>query len=188
MASLDWTVRAPFQWHHTKLNLFCNLRPRDGMKAEEISHALRESWRLKMWQGFTQANRKDSARFRNLEYDAQRTKFARGAAQGAHEVAVLTGAFVSPARFAKMNDGATSALCHRGCGAIGHFEHTCWTCPLLINPPQPQDELEKWLGWPCSHSNLTTLRHLAKVRHECLQLRWRSPAAAGAAAADYLAA
>ena len=126
LKDLGWVISAPWQWRHSSHPLHCDLRQQGGMTTDQIGHVLREAWRHKMWTSFTSTSRKDSQRFRGLPYDAARCKAAREVAHGAHEVAVLTGAFVSPARFSVMKNGGTPNLCHRNCGAIGTFVHVAW--------------------------------------------------------------
>lgn len=98
LADLGWTVLVPFCWQHRALDLTCDLRHHVEMPVEALLHNVRETWRHATWHQFISAARKDSQLFRTTPYDAQRCKAASRAATGAHEVAVLTGAFVSPAR------------------------------------------------------------------------------------------
>ena len=175
LADLGWTVYVPFCWQHRALDLTCDLRHHVEMPVEALLHNVRETWRHATWHQFISAARKDSHLFRNTPYDAQRCKAASRAATGAHEVAVLTGAFVSPARYSVMQQGAVSNLCHRGCGCVGHFLHVAWECPLLnpLNLPVPRDDLQRYLGWPTSRSDVACLKHLVRVRKQVLDLRWR---------------
>ena len=55
----------------------------------------------KQWTLFTQQNRRGSQTLRHEEYDATRCRVARrpAALGNVHEVACLTGAFVSPMRY-----------------------------------------------------------------------------------------
>ena len=150
LRDLGWEVDRHFRWRHHAWELWCDLRPAAGSTAEALPQNLRESWRLVTWNKFIHSARKDSRIFRNTPYDAACCKAAQRAAVGAHEVAVLTGAFVSPARFHVMTHGEASDLCFRGCGCVGHFMHVAWDCPLLspLTVPTPRDDLQRYLGWP----------------------------------------
>ena len=78
-------------------------------EASEFTHALRESWRYWQWESFTKAQRRDSMYLCWYPYDSdpQGCQAARKGAmhQGGHihVVACMTGAFVSPLRFARIH-------------------------------------------------------------------------------------
>ncbi len=75
-----------------------------------------------------------------------------------HAVACMTGAFVSPLRFARIHPS---------------FDGKCFRCALRGAPSMPEDLLEQELGWPVSAGRTSVLEHMARVRQECLQKRWR---------------
>ena len=114
LKKFDWVVQAPFRWHHAALNVAIDLsRAHLVANCDEILHHLRESWRRKQWTFFTQQNRRDSQNLRQEEYDATRCRMARLRASlgNIHEVACLTGAFVSPMRFSVMTRGRSNGRC-----------------------------------------------------------------------------
>ena len=90
-----------------------------------------------------------------------------------HEVACMTGAFVSPLRLARIGS-SFDGRCFRCGDQFGSKNHMIWQCPALRGtPPMPEDLLEKELGWPICAGQTGALQHMAKVRQECLQKRWR---------------
>ena len=119
----------------------------------------------------------NSEQFRDVEYDSARCKAARKAATGAHEAAVMSGAFVFSARHAVMTQGRESNLCLRGCGMVGHFMHICWQCPLL---PLHTPVLERPLGWPLNSKDTKVLQHLCQIQKTTLGLRYGSGSSSGA--------
>ena len=178
MKSLEWQVVAPFHWWHEGIQTSVNLSRLPVVReVSEFTHILRESWRYCQWQSFTKAHRRDSMTLRWYPYDPQRCQAARKRVmhQGGaiHEVACMTGAFVSPLRLARI-DSSFDGRCFRCGDQFGSKHHMIWQCPALRGtPPMPEDLLEKELGWPICAGQTGALQHMAKVRQECLQKRWR---------------
>ena len=146
-------------------------------EVSEFTHALRESWRYCQWQSFTKAQRRDSMNLRWYPYDPQGCQAARKRVmhQGGHihAVACMTGAFVSPLRFARIHP-SFDGKCF-WCGSqLGSKHHMIWQCPALRGAPSMQEDLlEQELGWPVSAGRTSVLEHMARVRQERLQKRWR---------------
>ena len=138
LQKLDWVVQAPFRWHHAPLNVAIDLsRAHLVAKCDEILHHLRESWRRKQWTFFTQQNRRDSQNLRQEEYDATPCRVARLRASlgNIHEVACLTGAFVSPLRFCVMTRGPSNGRCPFCHHQHGSEEHVLRKCPARFQVP-----------------------------------------------------
>ena len=178
LKKLDWVVQAPFRWHHAALNMVIDLgRAHLVANCDEVLHHLRESWRMKQWTLFTQQNRRDSQTLRHEEYDATRCRVARrrAALGNVHEVACLTGAFVSPMRYSVMTRGRSNGRCPFCHHPVGSKEHVVWNCPArYLVPNRPDNLLEFELGWPLSWSQTQVVQHMAKVRAEVLDFRWRA--------------
>ena len=66
-----------------------------------------------------------------------------------HEVACLTGAFVSPLRFSVMTRGRSNGRCPFCHHQHGSKEHVLWNCPARFQVPNKRDNLVEFeLGWP----------------------------------------
>ena len=176
LKKLDWIVQVPFRWHHAALHVVIDFRRAFlGANCDEILHHIRESWRRKQWMFFTQQNRRDSQRLRLEEYDATRCCVARLRASlgNIHEVACLTGAFVSPLRYSVMTRGRSDGRCPFCHHPHGSKEHVVWNCPARFQVPEkPDNLLEFELGWPLSRNLTAVIQHMAKVRAEVLRTRY----------------
>jgi len=185
LKKFDWVVQAPFWWHHAALNVAIDLsRAHLVANCDEILHHLRESWRRKQWTFFTQQNRRDSQNLRQEEYDATRCRVARLRASlgNIHEVACLTGAFVSPMRFSVMTRGRSNGRCPFCHHQHGSKQHVLWNCPAQFQVPNKPDNLvECELGWPLSRNQTQVVQHMAKVRAKVLRIRWDSTDQGGGA-------
>ena len=95
-----------------------------------------------------------------------------------HALAILTGGYVSHARFASHGVHGLSVLCPF-CGlSAGTREHTWWHCPVVGFGRVPTRPSQRLLGWPSGlvedeSSDLALLRALAAVRARELDLRYR---------------
>ena len=86
-----------------------------------------------------------------------------------HEVACLTGAFVSPLRFSVMTRGRSNGRCPFCHHQHGSKEHVLWNCPARFQVPnKPNNLVEFELGWPLSRNQSQVVQHMAKVRAEAL--------------------
>ena len=90
-----------------------------------------------------------------------------------HEVACLTGAFVSPLRYSVMTRGRSDGRCPFCHHPHGSKEHVVWNCPARFQVPEkPDNLLEFELGWPLSRNLTAVIQHMAKVRAEVLRTRY----------------
>ena len=90
-----------------------------------------------------------------------------------HEVACLTGAFVSPLRYSVMTRGRSDgrySFCYH---PHGSKEHVVWNCPARFQVPEKPDNLSEFeLGWPLSRNLTAVIQHMAEVRAEVLRTRY----------------
>eukprot|EP00438_Fugacium_kawagutii_P001524 Skav207802 [mRNA] locus=scaffold381:23573:27208:+ [translate_table: standard] len=181
--NLGWTKLRGWVWRHEGLNLSLALSGAQARQksVSEACHALRESWRHTRFQSFLGTARRDAAQLQNVAYSESRVHCLRTYHHNKHSIAVVTGAFISPAAFQKMNtsDTADSVVTNfPGCPFCGcHAEqatldHVVWECPSNGRPAEatPCDDLEKRLGWPSQTSD-ACLRWMASVRQVVLDAR-----------------
>ena len=116
------------------------------------------------------------------DYKEERVKKCRTRPFDAHSLAVVAGAFVSPAAFFQMKKSKDQNLDPSSvppcpfCGLVSSeatLEHVVWSCPNNGRPAHvvPADSLEKRLGWPLGNSD-ACLRWFARVRHKVQEARY----------------
>ena len=120
----------------------------------------------------------DSEACPNASYCPQRLKVLQSRQLSSHDLAVMTGALVSPARYHVMLQNSRNLDKHApGCpwcgmaAATADWNHVVWKCPAIIPPPglaeSSCDELERRLGWPQPSGDSVdwkTLDWMTKVR------------------------
>ena len=182
---LGWTESPSWTWSHPGLQTTLSFIEQDaGWKdhVREVRHLLRESWRRTFFHKWLAMDRVDSRECAGTIYSAPRVKILRLLHLSSHEVAVVTGAQVSPARFEKMIPGSRFSC--PWCGGEGEratWRHCAWDCTFAPRPPDVSfascfDVMQHRLGWPSGLSNRKALdgkilRWLAAVRRRCLEVR-----------------
>ena len=176
LRSLGFQERGQFFWQHRSLPTTIDLTflGVNAGDSNELCHHLRLAWRWLMWTSMQKQERLDTARVRNVPFDAERIQRIRSlcsSPQTAHVPAIACGAFVSPMRFAKITRVGTG-ICPFCEKAPGTADHVFWRCPVT-NPNQilPCDDLEAVFGWP-DRDNADCLHHMAHVRKLTLALRY----------------
>ena len=176
LRSLGFQERGQFFWQHRSLPTTIDLTflGVNAGDSNELCHRLRLAWRWLMWTSMQKQERLDTARVRNVPFDAERIQRIRSlcsSPQTAHVPAIACGAFVSPMRFAKITRVGTG-ICPFCEKAPGTADHVFWRCPVT-NPNQilPCDDLEAVFGWP-DRDNADCLHHMAHVRKLTLALRY----------------
>ena len=146
---------------------------------QHLQHMLRHSWRFSRFEKWKQSCRRDTENCIETPFDDNRLKLIHKRNLTSHELAVLTGAAVSPARYFVMmkdNPEERSKIPNwPWCGLMASkatWNHVAWTCPFLIFPPNlcPRnlDPLLKRLGWPNTSKDFHVLQWLAMVRAKTL--------------------
>lgn len=190
MKDLGWEEQqdSPWVWHHDGLATSLSLNPQSRFWVQEpqlLQRILRESWRFTRFQAWKESARLDAQACPDAVYCPERLQAVQRRQLESHELAVLTGAVISPARFQVMlrssNDPRTPAGCP-WCGLSpdhANWEHVTWGCDAIILPSNivPGDQLERRLGWPQIHQgrpNWATMDWLVKVRRATLDDRHQS--------------
>ena len=176
---LNWHKQAGWTWSHDDLASISLRADDDVDKVHFTLHQLRNSWRIRAWQNFTQPGRREAAEVTEMPFPAQRYKpahswFEKGSS---HERAVLSGACVSPARFAVMHKQPIPQWCsYCNSAYVPSWLHLCWECEGFAQsrPPRPHCPLTLALHWPCLDSDYghLVLQHMAQVRAKCLTDRY----------------
>ena len=154
---LGWTESSSWTWSHPGLQTTLSFIEQDaGWKdhVREVRHLLRESWRHTFFHKWLAMDRVDSRECAGTIYSAPRVKILRLLHLSSHEVAVVTGAQVSPARFEKMIPGSRFSC--PWCGGEGEratWRHCAWDCTFAPRPPDVSfascfDVMQHRLGWP----------------------------------------
>jgi hypothetical protein len=183
MLDLGWdeVVDSAWTWQHHGLSCRVSLNPSSNSWLAEgtlLQHQLRESWRYCRFDSWKTSGRKDSEACPNASYCPQRLKVLQSRQLSSHDLAVMTGALVSPARYHVMLQNSRNLDKHApGCpwcgmaAATADWNHVVWKCPAIIPPPglteSSCDELERRLGWPQPSGDSVdwkTLDWMTKVR------------------------
>ena len=176
LRDLGWREDSPWQWSHVGTGKILGLLKRQNgwmESVETLRHELRESWRHGLFQAWLDKGRIDSIACAGLTYNAARARPLRYQELTAHELAVVTGAAVSPA--------SADAL-HKPCPWCGlaaqqaDWRHCTWVCERA---PRPEglteascvDALQSRLGWP-TRPERKRMDHDILVRSRCLSDRY----------------
>jgi hypothetical protein len=164
---------------------FCDLALTTRVTRDDgkLNHDLREAWRWSQVQTWKRSTRNDADDCRDADITLERIAALRGAPRDIHALAIMTGATVSPARFAVMQAGHDGnprdeegriAPCGP-CGVTSSFNHWMWHCPATrVAEITPNDPLLQRLGWPRPghlSDDLITLRAMAALRGESARAR-----------------
>ena len=184
---LGWTeVNNTWAWRHELTNQSFALMTQDPNWTDDLGklrHMLRESWRCCMFQKWLQQNTVDSNACQGSVYHEKRLAHLRFQNLTSHELAVVTGASVSPARYRKMNVQSALACpwCNTSTSENAGWLHVAWDCaeaprPANVSLHACYDALQKRLGWPTGIPDRASLDHcilqwLAAVRNKCLHER-----------------
>lgn len=181
LSSLGWRKQANWIWTHDHLAEISLEANQDGNMFQLVLHQLRMSWRLAKWHDFIASGRREANAAADVPFCEQRYKLTQNWFERAssHERAVLSGASVSPARFAVMHKQEIPQRCHF-CQKeeVPSWQHVCWECPHFANtrPARPVCPLTFVVGWPMRDSEYSrlVLQHMAQVRALCLSDRYDS--------------
>ena len=184
LLDLGWSEdRTAWTWWHAGLNRGFSLDRRHASwepKLQKLQHVLRESWRRALYYKWLSQDRVDSKLCFNRPYCENRLKDLRFLDLTSHEVAVVTGGVVSPAKYAVMLPSAplSTRICPFCKREGADWEHVAWGCTQAHRPDDVRrdtchDILQARLGWPSPdklHSR-RVLTWLAHVRRVCLEAR-----------------
>ena len=159
-------------------------------KLQKLQHVLRESWRIGLcWLRFVfyrwlSQDRVNARLCSNMPYCENRLKDPSFLDLSVHEVAVITGGVVSPAKYAVMVTASGTvvvSLLPLVFSDGADWVHVAWGCTQAPRPEGVRrdtchDILQARLGWPCwpSPDKLHCRRVLtwpAYVRRVCLEAR-----------------
>ena len=109
MFNLGWNEikELPWTWQHEGLQVTLSLNPAPNhwcCEGARLQHQLRESWRFCKFEAWKASGRKDAESCQDVTYSSERLKILQKEHLTSHELAVATGAFVSPARFVMMHE------------------------------------------------------------------------------------
>ena len=154
MRRLGLSLVGRWRWQSATANCVVNLNAiatdlEPQLADGKFLHDLRQSWRWARVCQWRRSGRRDACDCADAEVTPKRIDALRKVEFNADEYAIMTGAFVSPARFAVMTGAeAQDALCSQ-CGETLSFMHCMWTCPLTrVAQRPPEDLLLPRLGWP----------------------------------------
>ena len=182
LARLGWVKTRQWTWRHAAIGASFSVSGRLACRksVKEVTHLLRESWRRTKVSLFLQSGRRDAAILQNFRYEEKRFTALRRMCLDQHTVAVVTGAFISPACYDRMRGSPDhSSLCP-WCldpNILATHDHVCWNCnhaPEHVRFEQCFDTAQARLAWPaCRDSQVDSdvLRWLAQCRQACLSLR-----------------
>ena len=181
MHSLGWSKQDGWSWTHDDLPAISLQASDDRDIFNLVLHRLRMSWRLASWDAFLAGGRREATAAADVAFCESRYKLTQTWFENAtsHERAVLSGASVSPARFAVMQKQPVPQRCHF-CrrDQVPSWEHVCWDCPHFAEsrPARPGCPLTQVVGWPLLNSDYgrLVLQHMARVRALCLADRYDS--------------
>ena len=157
---------------HEQTNYLSGRAARQKSTAE-ILHLLRESWRRELYHDFSTSKRREPTRVVLPAYDEHRVQALRQGPLSSDELAVATGAFVSPACFQRMTGRDDVHGCpYSGVNAEkATLEHCAWLCESNNRPSDvhPADNLERRLGWSMPGARPACRIWLAEVRKRTLE-------------------
>ncbi|CAL1161054.1 unnamed protein product [Cladocopium goreaui] len=144
---------------------------------EVLSHRLRDAWRIKKYEEFLELDRRDSTVCADIPCDLTRINILRKKKLNSHELAVVTGAFISPqCRNAMGGAEETCPYCQHVCATVQHMLWECTQNPHRDPTIRPHDVLQERLAWPTTdptkvdHDN-KLLRFAAATRADVLLQR-----------------
>ena len=145
---LGWNCSGQWTWSHLEIQHVICLDPQRQEWEPDLKvlqHAVRESWRRKRWHCYLNSSRHELAAMQAIPYDEARVTHTRNLAAKAttHEVAVLTGAFVSPLLLARAHPATFNGACALCNHHIGSFDHVTWECEHWNSLPVWQDTGKK---------------------------------------------
>ena len=170
MLDLGWQERVPWKWKHLGLGAVLVLRRGFGEwqnKLKAVQHSLRESWRRACYYKWLGQDRIDNQLYHIIAHNDRRTKSLRFADLSSHELAVVSGAAVSPAKFSVMRASVEASYPWGRCsGHLIDWNLLLWECQSASRPPGIArdlsiDMIQVRLGWPSS--NLARLRDDKKI-------------------------
>ena len=188
LAAWGWKASHPWHFAHEQEGDFA-LTGAHMRRLDSIQHSLRESWRRWHYNKWSFGTRRDAS---GASFHSDRFQWIRNkAAESMDNFQVLTGAFVSPACFQRMQreDVKQCPFCNNP-DAVPDQDHIVWFCPgdvlyeprlrLLGPSPYPAQELnfeQRRLAWPVSPfvalSNDTILAWFVAARRIVLADRWQ---------------
>ena len=121
-------------------------------RLQSAKHVIREAWRCKMLEQHSSSSRRDAV---FIDYDERCLKRARAyAAESRHKLAILSGAYVSHARFAQMTGTEMPPCPYCDGRSIPSRDHVWWHCQGVSRPQglRPLTEAQRLLGWPAGRA------------------------------------
>ena len=175
MSDLGFSVLRPFVWTgRGDVSLEGNLQGR----LQSAKHVIREAWRRRMLELHSSSSRRDAVL---INYDEHCLKRARSLTSGSrHNLAIMSGAYVSHARFSQMSGVGITQCPYCDACTIPSKEHVWWHCQGVSRPPglRPLTEAQRLLGWPAGGGHADhdrrVLAFLSEVRERDLKLRYDS--------------
>ena len=184
LLDLGWQERAPWKWEHVEMGVFLALKRSFAewqSCLQTVLHHLRESWRRSCYLKWQNQPRIDSRLCAGIPFSESRLRELRFASLTSHQIAVCTGAQVSPSKFNVLVSDK-----QQGCPWCGSWDadwhHVSWGCSRAPRPQQLTldsccDVLQSRLGWPSgvrARKGIDTqiLEWLAQARQRCLDCRW----------------
>lgn len=178
MQELGFAEAGSWTWTHPMLETI-QIQPTTlPEKATEVlSHRLRDAWRIRKYEEFLELDRRDSTVCADIPCDLTRINILRKKKLNSHELAVVTGAFISPqCRNAMGGAEETCPYCQHVCATVQHMLWECTQNPHRDPTIRPHDVLQERLAWPTTdptkvdHDN-KLLRFAAATRADVLQQR-----------------
>ena len=143
---LKWHAVAPWQLASPSLAQIISFDPdSQPLTKDKLQHALCESWRSGRFAKFLNSLRLHTVEVQHCADNERRCALARKLASSSHQVAVLSGAFVSPARYAVMLHLEASdvhSCSWRSCQIVRLCMHCCQS-----GGARPACHLQYRLGW-----------------------------------------
>ena len=168
----QWQEFAPWIWTHPPTGGRICLNPHSALWTTDfplLNHMAREAWRFHWWSRLFQGTRHELPSLGRPSYSSILIEHVKRQAIHAdtNQIAVLTGAFVSPQM--RNRQGGTSQEACPWCGHTGTFEHVAWACSAVpwVRPPRPASAVVARFGW----GDESVLGLLVRVRSEILARR-----------------
>ena len=109
-----------------------------------LSHRLRDAWRIRKYEEFLELDRRDSTVCADIPCDLSRINILRRKKLNSHELAVVTGAFISPqCRNAMGGAEETCLYCQHVCATVHHMLWECTQNPHRDSTVRPHDVLQE---------------------------------------------